>query len=234
MKSSRCRAWRPRREDWRTGRDSNPRTAINRYTLSRRAPSTARPPVRSFGVSPERAGTIAASIRRARNLEAGPEKPPPDGPLRSRDGRCPQWLVSKAASACAGDRRMHHIRRRERCCSTFRRLLPLRPQTVREDSSLSPKGSPSRFDQSGADFGHALTHVDRSLFGRVIEKYRIRMTSPCAAAHAVCDDLPRPNVDWSGCDRAGTGHCRTRTKFSLFFPDLCHASPAEFRLSPVV
>jgi site-specific DNA recombinase len=31
---------------WRTGRDSNPRTAINRYTLSRRAPSTARPPVR--------------------------------------------------------------------------------------------------------------------------------------------------------------------------------------------
>ena len=31
---------------WRTGRDSNPRTAINRYTLSRRAPSTTRPPVR--------------------------------------------------------------------------------------------------------------------------------------------------------------------------------------------
>src|SRR3569833_1247470 len=30
---------------WRTERDSNPRTAINRYTLSRRAPSTTRPSV---------------------------------------------------------------------------------------------------------------------------------------------------------------------------------------------
>ena len=34
---------------WRTGWDSNPRTAINRYTLSRRAPSTTRPPVRDGG-----------------------------------------------------------------------------------------------------------------------------------------------------------------------------------------
>src|SRR5690349_8433552 len=33
------------KQGWRTGRDSNPRTAINRYTLSRRAPSTTRPPV---------------------------------------------------------------------------------------------------------------------------------------------------------------------------------------------
>ena len=34
------------RTEWRTGRDSNPRDAINVYTLSRRAPSTTRPPVR--------------------------------------------------------------------------------------------------------------------------------------------------------------------------------------------
>ena len=31
---------------WRRGRDSNPRYAINVYTLSRRAPSTTRPPLR--------------------------------------------------------------------------------------------------------------------------------------------------------------------------------------------
>jgi hypothetical protein len=31
---------------WRRERDSNPRYAINVYTLSRRAPSTARPPLR--------------------------------------------------------------------------------------------------------------------------------------------------------------------------------------------
>ena len=31
---------------WRRGRDSNPRYAINVYTLSRRAPSAARPPLR--------------------------------------------------------------------------------------------------------------------------------------------------------------------------------------------
>jgi hypothetical protein len=40
------RARHPMGARWRTGRDSNPRTAINRYTLSRRAPSTTRPPVR--------------------------------------------------------------------------------------------------------------------------------------------------------------------------------------------
>src|SRR5690554_8173419 len=33
---------------WRTEGDSNPRYAINVYTLSRRAPSTARPPVRTL------------------------------------------------------------------------------------------------------------------------------------------------------------------------------------------
>ncbi len=30
---------------WRTGRDSNPRYGVTVYTLSRRAPSTTRPPV---------------------------------------------------------------------------------------------------------------------------------------------------------------------------------------------
>ena len=41
---------------WRTGRDSNPRTAVNRYTLSRRAPSTTRPPVRRRAPGPKGAG----------------------------------------------------------------------------------------------------------------------------------------------------------------------------------
>ena len=49
--------WRkPRRDEaardgdlWRNGRDSNPRGAVNPYTLSRRAPSTTRPPFRSAG-----------------------------------------------------------------------------------------------------------------------------------------------------------------------------------------
>jgi hypothetical protein len=43
--------------DWRRGRDSNPRWAINPYTLSRRAPSTARTPLRKllfeFGGDPD-------------------------------------------------------------------------------------------------------------------------------------------------------------------------------------
>ena len=34
---------------WRTERDSNPRDAINAYTLSKRAPSATRPPVHPFG-----------------------------------------------------------------------------------------------------------------------------------------------------------------------------------------
>ena len=33
---------------WRRGRDSNPRNAINVYTLSRRAPSATRPPLQNF------------------------------------------------------------------------------------------------------------------------------------------------------------------------------------------
>ena len=51
---------------WRTERDSNPRTAYHRYTLSRRAPSTARPSVRPPGWGPERAGTIPAVSSAAR------------------------------------------------------------------------------------------------------------------------------------------------------------------------
>src|SRR5688572_28531570 len=35
-----------KREDWRSGRDSNPRYAFGVYSLSRRAPSTTRPPLR--------------------------------------------------------------------------------------------------------------------------------------------------------------------------------------------
>ncbi len=54
-------------EIWRTGRDSNPRTAINRYTLSRRAPSTARPPVR---MSP-RKGADYSGLRRDGKILAG-------------------------------------------------------------------------------------------------------------------------------------------------------------------
>src|SRR5690606_37425392 len=36
---------------WRRGRDSNPRYAFGVYTLSRRAPSTARPPLRATNLS---------------------------------------------------------------------------------------------------------------------------------------------------------------------------------------
>ena len=36
-----------KKRDWRRERDSNPRYAINVYTLSRRALSTAQPPLRS-------------------------------------------------------------------------------------------------------------------------------------------------------------------------------------------
>ncbi len=41
---------------WRSGRDSNPRYAFGVYSLSRRAPSTTRPPLRMLGVAPPRRG----------------------------------------------------------------------------------------------------------------------------------------------------------------------------------
>src|SRR5690606_26346312 len=43
------RFWTALENLWRTEGDSNPRYAINVYTLSRRAPSTTRPPVRTAG-----------------------------------------------------------------------------------------------------------------------------------------------------------------------------------------
>ena len=46
---------------WRTEGDSNPRYALNVYTLSRRAPSTARPPVRCVISKEKRQPTILAS-----------------------------------------------------------------------------------------------------------------------------------------------------------------------------
>src|SRR4051812_46981192 len=38
--------------EWRSGRDSNPRYAFDVYSLSRRAPSTTRPPLHSAGAVP--------------------------------------------------------------------------------------------------------------------------------------------------------------------------------------
>lgn len=46
---------------WRTEGDSNPRYALNVYTLSRRAPSTARPPVRCVISKEKRQPAILAS-----------------------------------------------------------------------------------------------------------------------------------------------------------------------------
>lgn len=48
-------------DDWRTEGDSNPRYALNVYTLSRRAPSTARPPVRCVISKEKRQPAILAS-----------------------------------------------------------------------------------------------------------------------------------------------------------------------------
>ena len=139
---------------WRTGRDSNPRTAINRYTLSRRAPSTARPPVRSFGVSPERAGTIAASIRRARNLGPSPPKTPLDRP-RSPAKLAPPRPLIRATAGCS----IFEVANGVAASFTVRCLFGERAKNLR----CPPKGSPSQIDQSGADFGHAPIDVDRSL-----------------------------------------------------------------------
>src|SRR5687768_3482447 len=45
---------------WRSGRDSNPRYAFGVYSLSRRAPSTTRPPLRM----PARAGPLLRNAQR--------------------------------------------------------------------------------------------------------------------------------------------------------------------------
>ena len=68
---------------WRRGRDSNPRYAINVYTLSRRAPSTTRPPLLEMGGGPNQphpaheSATTVAPFRAWRGLQhlvaGGPE-----------------------------------------------------------------------------------------------------------------------------------------------------------------
>src|SRR5438874_13366600 len=55
---------------WRTERDSNPRTAINRYTLSRRAPSTTRPSVRAREWGDTRAGLSLQVLKKPDHSEA--------------------------------------------------------------------------------------------------------------------------------------------------------------------
>lgn len=73
---------------WRMGWDSNPRYPFEVYTLSRRAPSTARPPIQ------RRAGGIAAFVRPARGKSTGsnwtgvfPQPPSPyGGHLRTLPG----------------------------------------------------------------------------------------------------------------------------------------------------
>src|SRR5689334_20902685 len=65
---------------WRTGRDSNPRTAINRYTLSRRAPSTTRPPVRKGS------GAYTAPANPARTSENPVEPEQRQGRGKQRKG----------------------------------------------------------------------------------------------------------------------------------------------------
>ena len=94
-----CRHRRGRRTDmprWRRERDSNPRYAFDVYTLSRRAPSTARPslrtsrPIASRGAenllddspggndAPSRGATVSCRGSQAPTAAAKPEKSDPD------------------------------------------------------------------------------------------------------------------------------------------------------------
>ena len=56
---------------WRRGRDSNPRYAINVYTLSRRAPSTARPPLPLHPLAPRPRGAVAPPHRKGARTRRG-------------------------------------------------------------------------------------------------------------------------------------------------------------------
>ena len=55
---------------WRMGRDSNPRWAFDPYSLSRRVPSTARPPIRREALMAGERAVNQRSVRRSRVPQA--------------------------------------------------------------------------------------------------------------------------------------------------------------------
>ena len=57
--------------EWRSGRDSNPRWAFDPYSLSRRAPSTTRPPLRTASRRPLRAIRVRLILRRLEGRALG-------------------------------------------------------------------------------------------------------------------------------------------------------------------